>query len=322
MIAIRFEQNRLSLVDDLPIPHIKGEAVVKVVLAGICNTDLEIVKGYASFSGTIGHEFVGIVESSPDTSQEGRRVVGEINAGCGECELCRLGDPRHCPNRTVLGIHKRDGAFAEYLSLPPNNLLVVPDSISDRQAVFAEPLAAACEILEQVEIQPLHRVVVIGDGKLGQLVARVLAMTGCKLTMVGKHPEKMKHIEDLGIECKEPNEVHESALSHYDIAVEASGSQHGLDLALKLVRPRGCIILKSTIHDSVAFDTSRLVVDEITLIGSRCGRFAPALDLLANGKVEVNQLITAEYSLSEGIAAIEMAQKKNSLKVLLRPEQN
>jgi len=319
MKALRFEQNRLALVEDLPIPRIKGEAVVRVALAGICNTDLEIVRGYAGFSGTIGHEFVGIVESSPDHSQIGCRVVGEINVGCGECSLCRFGDPRHCPNRTVLGIQNRDGAFAEYLSLPPDNLLVVPDTVSNRQAVFAEPLAAACEILEQVKIQPGQRVIVIGDGKLGQLIARVLATTGCELTMLGKHPEKMKLTADLGIQCSELAAVNTLARSRYDIIVEASGSPDGLRLALNLVQPRGCVVMKSTFPGSVAIDSSRVVVDEITLIGSRCGRFAPALELLASGKIEVERLITSEYSLSEGIAAVEQAQKANSLKVLLSP---
>jgi threonine dehydrogenase-like Zn-dependent dehydrogenase len=317
MRALRFEQNQLSLAENFPVPQIKGEALVKVVLAGICNTDLEIIRGYAGFSGTIGHEFVGIVESSPDRSLIGRRVVGEINVGCGACALCYSGDPRHCLNRTVLGIEQRDGAFADYLALPPSNLLVLPESISDRQAVFTEPLAAACEILEQVKIQPSHRVIVIGDGKLGQLVVRVLATTGCELTLLGKHPEKIKLTEDLGIYHLELGATNAISLSHYDIAVEASGSPEGLPLAIKLVRPRGCVVLKSTYHDSATFDSSRAVVDEITLIGSRCGRFAPSLELLAAKKVEVERLITDEYDLSEGIAAMKKAQNPDSLKVLL-----
>src|SRR5437868_381944 len=192
MKALRFEKGKLRLIDDAVIPRREGEALVRVTLAGICNTDLEIVRGYAGFTGTLGHEFVGIVEDSPDASQIGQRVVGEINAGCGACELCRAGDARHCANRTVLGIHHRDGAFAEYLSLPPRNLLMVPDAVSDRQAVFTEPLAAACEILDQVEINLPHRVAVIGDGKLGQLIARVLATTKCELKMIGKHADKLK----------------------------------------------------------------------------------------------------------------------------------
>lgn len=319
MKALRFERNQLRLADDAPVPRIEGEALVRVTLAGICNTDLEIIRGYAGFSGTIGHEFVGIVVSSPDRSQEGCRVVGEINAGCGACALCRTGDSRHCPDRTVLGIHQRDGAFAEFLSLPAPNLLVVPDGISDRQAVFTEPLAAACEILEQVKIQPSHRVAVIGDGKLGHLIARVQATTGCELTMIGKHPDKLALAG--GIQGMEVRGLDAPGPSRYDIAVEASGSPDGLRLAIGLVRPRGSVILKSTFHGPAVFDTSRVVVGEITLIGSRCGRFAPALDLLGTGKMGVERLITAEYGLSEGIAAMEQAQQASSLKILLRPEQ-
>ena len=319
MKALRFEKDQLQLVGDVSVPRTEGEALVRVTLAGICNTDLEIVRGYAGFSGTIGHEFVGIVESSPDHSQEGRRVVGEINAGCGTCALCRAGDSRHCPDRTVLGIHRRDGAFAEFLSLPARNLLVVPDGISDHQAVFTEPLAAACEILEQVKIQPSHRVAVIGDGKLGHLIARVLRTTGCELTLIGKHPDKLALAE--GVQRMEASRLDASRPSGFDIAVEASGSPEGLRLAIGLVGARGVVVLKSTFHGPSAFETSRVVVDEITLIGSRCGRFAPALDLLATGRVEVERLITAEYGLSEGIAAMERAQEASALKVLLRPEQ-
>lgn len=318
MRALRFERNQLRLVEDAPVPRIEGEALVRVILAGICNTDLEIVRGYAGFSGTIGHEFVGIVVSSPDRSQEGCRVVGEINAGCGVCALCRAGDPRHCPERTVLGIHRREGAFAEFLSLPGRNLVPVPEGISDRQAVFTEPLAAACEILEQVRIEPAHRVAVIGDGKLGHLIARVLATTGCELTMIGKHPEKLALAE--GIHGIQVRGVDAATPSRFDIAVEASGSPDGLHLALGLVRPRGFVVLKSTFHVAASFDTSRVVVDEITLIGSRCGRFGPALNLLATGNMQVEQLISAEYGLSEGIAAMKQAHETGSLKILLRPE--
>jgi threonine dehydrogenase-like Zn-dependent dehydrogenase len=320
MKALRFDGNQLRLTENAPVPGIEGEALVRVILAGICNTDLEIVRGYAGFSGTIGHEFVGIVVSSPDRSQEGCRVVGEINAGCGVCALCRDGDPRHCSERSVLGIYRRDGAFAEFLSLPARNLLFVPDGISDRQAVFTEPLAAACEILDQVRIEPAHRVVVIGDGKLGQLIARVLATTGCELTMIGKHPEKLALAQ--GIRCMEVRGIDAATPARFDIVVEASGSPDGLRLALGLVRPRGFVVLKSTFHAVASLDTSRVVVDEITLIGSCCGRFAPALDLLATVNMHVEQLISAEYGLSEGIAAMKQARETSSLKILLRPEQH
>jgi len=325
MKALRFEKDELRLIDDAVIPRREDEALVRVTLAGICNTDLEIVRGYAGFTGTLGHEFVGIVEDSPDTAQIGRRVVGEINAGCGACELCRAGDARHCVNRTVLGIHQRDGAFAEYLSLPPRNLFIVPDAVRDRQAVFTEPLAAACEILDQVEIKPEHRVAVIGDGKLGQLIARVLATTGCELKLIGKHADKLRLAVEAGIQTIElaeikPNDdamIKPEMAGHFDFVVEASGAPSGLQLALDLVRPRGAIILKSTFHGQAQLDTWRIVVNEISVIGSRCGRFERALGLLETGSVEVEDLIVGEYRLSDGVAAMNRAQKPGTLKVLL-----
>ena len=314
MNALRFENQHLHLTE-IPVPQRDDEALVRVTTAGICNTDLEIVRGYANFSGTLGHEFVGVVEASPDASQIGCRVVGEINAGCGNCELCRAGDPRHCANRTVLGIVGRDGAFAEYLRLPARNLLKVPDAVSDRQAVFTEPLAAACEILDQVTITPEQRVAVIGDGKLGQLIARVLATTNCNLVLIGKHADKLRLAEQAGITTLLLEQV--DAARQFDFVVEASGAAAGLQLALTLVKPRGAIILKSTFHSAVNLDTSRLVVDEISLIGSRCGRFDKALALLAKGQVDVEPLIAAEYSLNEGVAAMEHAARAGTLKILL-----
>lgn len=316
MKALRFEKGELRLISDLDVPQRPGEALIRVTLAGICSTDLEIVRGYADFCGTLGHEFVGVVEGSPDRSQIGARVVGEINAGCGDCSLCRSGDPRHCPQRAVLGIVNRDGAFAEYLSLPPLNLFVVPDGIPDRAAVFVEPLAAACEILEQVEVTPSHRVIVLGDGKLGQLIARVLATTGCRLTLVGKHPDKLKLATSAGIE---------TALAHAgipggaDVVVEASGSPAGIRQALDLVRPRGTIVLKSTFRETAEIDISRVVVNEIVLVGSRCGRFTRALEFLSRGAADLSALITQEYPLSMGIAAFERASSPGAMKVLLAP---
>ena len=224
MKALRFENQQLHLTD-MPAPNRDGEALVRVTTAGICNTDLEIVRGYANFSGTLGHEFVGIVESSPDPSQISSRVVGEINAGCGQCALCQAGDARHCANRTVLGIVGRDGAFAEYLSLPAVNLLQVPDTVSDRQAVFTEPLAAACEILTQVKITPQHRVAVIGDGKLGQLIARVLATTNCDLLLIGKHADKLQLAAQAGIATSLLSDI--DPARQFDFVVEASGAAAG-----------------------------------------------------------------------------------------------
>jgi len=316
MKALRFENNALR-VADLAMPHRDGEALVRVRLAGICNTDLEIVRGYAGFTGTLGHEFVGVVEDSPDGSQIGFRVVGEINAGCGVCELCLAGDPRHCAGRTVLGIHSRDGAFAEYLSLPPENLLVVPDVVGDRQAVFTEPLAAACELLDQVEIKPAHRVAVIGDGKLGQLIARVLATTECDLLLIGKHPDKLQLAAEVGIKTLELAALRLGPAARFDFVVEASGSPGGLQLALDLVQPRGAIMLKSTFHGAVRLDAWRIVVDEISVIGSRCGRFERALELLAAGAVDLEGLIASEFYLVDGVAAMEQAQRPGTLKVIL-----
>jgi threonine dehydrogenase-like Zn-dependent dehydrogenase len=317
MRVLRFEAGCLQ-VADVPVPQRADEALVRVRLAGICNTDLEIVRGYANFSGTLGHEFVGVVETSPDRSQSGRRVVGEINVGCGQCELCRARDPRHCLRRSALGIHNREGAFAEYLSLPPQNLLPVPETVSDRQAVFAEPLAAACEILEQVAIKPTHRVAVIGDGKLGQLIARVLATTGCDLTLIGKHADKLRLATAAGIKTVELNNLTIEPAARFDFVVEASGAASGLQLALDLVRARGAIILKSTFHGAVELDTARIVVDEISLIGSRCGRFERALELLATNQVNVEPLIAGEFALADGVAAMAQAQQPGVLKILLR----
>ncbi|MCI0524535.1 MAG: alcohol dehydrogenase catalytic domain-containing protein [Acidobacteria bacterium] len=319
MKALRLDNNELQLAD-APLPRRRSEALVRMTMAGICNTDIEIARGYAGFSGVLGHEFVGVVEDSPDRSQIGRRVVGEINAGCGQCELCRDNDPRHCPNRTVLGIRGRDGAFAEYLSLPPRNLLTVPENVSDRQAVFTEPLAAACAILEQVEITDSVRVAVIGDGKLGQLISRVIGALKCDLTLIGKHADKLElaaraGIKSIKLEDLETREI--DTASRFDFVVEASGSASGLGLALDLVRPRGAVILKSTFHGDVQLNTSRIVVNEIRVIGSRCGRFENALRLLESGEINVEPLIAREYELADGVEAMAEAQRPGTLKVLL-----
>lgn len=318
MQALRFEQGALKLAEVPPVIR-PGEARVRVTLAGICNTDVEIVRGYANFSGTLGHEFVGVVEASPDPQQIGQRVVGEINVGCGLCAPCQQQDARHCAQRNVLGIRQRDGAFAEYLSLPPQNLLPVPAQVSDRAAVFTEPLAAAHALLEQVSLSAAQRVAVIGDGKLGQLIARVLATTGCDLLLIGKHQDKLELAARVGIQGIELVELRARGLREFDYVIEASGAASGFDLALDLVKPRGTVILKSTFHGALTFDSARLVVNEITVRGSRCGRFAPALALLANGQVEVESLIAQEFALRDGVAALQQAQQPGILKVLLRP---
>lgn len=321
MKALQYQNGHLSLNDlPLPAPGPEGEALVRVILAGICNTDLEIVRGYAGFSGTLGHEFVGVVEESPAPALIGQRVVGEINAGCGHCDLCRAGDSRHCPGRTVLGIVGRDGAFAEYLRLPVGNLLVVPDSVSNRAAVFTEPLAAAAEILDQVTIGPADRVAVLGDGKLGQLVARVLRTAGCDLTLIGKHEAKLKLADEAGIRTLLKDELSAESRHRFDIVVEATGSPSGFEMALGLTRPRGVLVLKSTFHGAVAIDLSRIVVDEISLIGSRCGRFERALELLAAGAVDPSPLISSCYPIDRAVEALTEAGRKGVMKVLLGEE--
>ncbi len=314
MRALFFEQ-RLQLVADYPAPEpAPGEALVRVRLAGVCNTDIELTRGYRQFRGVPGHEFVGVVERAPyGPAWEGRRVVGEINAACGDCPTCRAGRPTHCPHRTTLGIGGRDGAFAEYLTLPLVNLHPVPDSIPDEAAVFVEPLAAACEILEQVHVRPTDRVTVLGDGKLGLLCAQVLALTGCDLMLVGRHREKLAIAARRGIATTLEGETEPGA----DIVVEATGSPAGYAAARRLVRPRGTLVLKSTYHGTLEADLTGIVVDEITLVGSRCGPFPPAIRLLEKGLVDVLSLIQARYPLSEAGAAFEHAARRGSLKVLV-----
>lgn len=320
MHALRVDKKNLAL-KDIARPEAGDEALVRVHLSGICNTDLEIARGYAGFKGTIGHEFVGVVEASPDDKLVGQRVVGEINAGCGTCPLCAAGDPRHCPNRTVLGIVGRDGAHAEYLRLPLANLLPVPDMIVDEHAVFAEPLAAACGIMERVDIKPEHHVAVIGDGKLGLLCAQAIALSGASVLLIGKHAEKLRIAERRGIETATPK-AGAKRKREFDVVVEASGSPSGFVGALEMLQPRGTLVLKSTFQGPGKLDEinqARLVVDEITITGSRCGRFQPALDLLKKGAIDIDSLISEEYPLARGVHAMERAGKKGVLKVLLRP---
>ena len=308
-----------AFLDDVPVPGSNGEALVRVVKSGICNTDLEIIRGYAGFSGTIGHEFVGVVEACKEAPHlVGKRVVGEINAGCGECVLCWAGDERHCPTRTVLGIHGRDGAHAEFLTLPTRNLLEVPDSVPDTSAVFAEPLAAAYGICEQVEIGSETKVAVVGDGKLGLLCAMTARLRSNSLALIGKHPEKMDIVGKLGVDMILLGEERAKEKS-FDVVIEASGSESGFATALSLVRPRGKIVLKSTFEGMPTWDAARIVVDEISVIGSRCGRLAPAVDLLASKRVNVEDLIAEDLPLRDGVAALGRAGQKGSLKVLLSP---
>lgn len=318
MQAVVFD-GQLRLVSSYPIPQpAPGEVRIRTTLAGICNTDLEVVRGYAGFHGVLGHEFVGVVDQADEPALVGQRVVGEINAYCGVCETCLTGRTSHCPSRTALGIRGRDGALAEYFCLPARNLHPVPQGIPDELAVFTEPLAAACEILEQVHVQPSDRVVVVGDGKLGLLAAQVLALTGCDLLVVGHHEKKLAILSARGISTQ----LGEGDLAHHaDLVVEATGRREGLQTARRLVRPRGTIVLKSTYHGLVEADLSSLVVDEITLVGSRCGPFPAALRLLARGLVDVLPLVEAEYPLGRALAAFEHAGQRGALKVLVRAAQ-
>ncbi|MDX1501464.1 MAG: alcohol dehydrogenase catalytic domain-containing protein [Thermoanaerobaculia bacterium] len=318
MIGVWLEQRRLSLREDLPEPAPgEDEAVVRVTLAGICNTDLELVRGYYPFTGVPGHEFVGVVDAGPPELL-GRRVVGEINArppGCG-CEACRAGRTTHCERRTVLGIVGRDGAFAQRLALPAENLHPVPDGVPDEAAVFVEPLAAALRIREQIDVEPDDRVLVVGDGKLGQLIARALAATGCRLTVAGRHEAKLAPLRRLGIAAVAASELDRAG--PFDVAVDAAGNPGGFDLARRALRPGGTLVMKSTYAGRLELDASSLVVDEITVVGSRCGPFSPALELLARGELDPRPLISARYPLSEALAALDHAAQRGALKVLLR----
>jgi threonine dehydrogenase-like Zn-dependent dehydrogenase len=328
MKALRYENQTLS-VADVAKPQPNGEALVRVTLSGICNTDLEIARGYAGFEGTLGHEFVGVIESvsearasagapMPVNPRPGDRVVGEINAGCGVCDLCRSGDSRHCPGRTVLGIVRRDGAHAEFLTLPIVNLLPVPPEISDECAVFTEPVAAACGILERVAVNEETKIAVIGDGKLGLLCAQVLATTGANVTVIGKHESKLQIAQRRGIETTlTGNATHRAR--EFDVVVEASGSPSGFDLALDLLHPRGVLVLKSTFHGVTEINAARIVVDEISVVGSRCGRFAPALELLKARAIDVESLISEDFKLFDGLRAMSRAADSGVMKVLLHP---
>ena len=317
MRGIWLEDRRLQVCDDLDRPEVlQGEALVRVRLAGICQTDLEMAKGYYPFTGIPGHEFVGEIELAPDQpSRDGERVVGEINAVCGQCALCLRGLTHHCLDRTVLGIVGRNGAFAEYLLLPLKNLHRVPDSVSDESAVFAEPLAAALQILEQVQVRPSDQILLIGAGKLGQLIARVLLHAGCSLKVMARHSSQIDLVAKLGAELIGEEECPKQ---QFDIVVEASGTAQGVSLARLAVRPAGTIILKSTYKGEAVLDLASFVVDEIRLVGSRCGPFSPALRLLEKAVIDPTDLISEVHQLNDGIQALEEASRAGVLKVLLR----
>jgi threonine dehydrogenase-like Zn-dependent dehydrogenase len=317
MQALILTGGQLAYRRDYPSPTPPpGEALIRVTTAGICATDLEIVKGYASFSGVLGHEFVGVVEQSSDPAWIGRRVVGGINAGCGRCPTCLSAGPEHCPERTVLGIIGRDGAFADYLTLPQANLIGVPDEVADEWAVFTEPLAAALRICEQITVRPAARIAVVGPGRLGLLVGQTLALTGGQVTMLGRGDASLALPAQFGLAT---GLIDEAPAESFDLVIEATGNEAGLAHSLRLVRPLGSLVLKSTFAGRAAVDLSRLVVKEVTVIGSRCGPFAPALRLLAQRAIQVKPLIAASYPLAQGLEALDHAARPGVRKVLLRP---
>lgn len=319
MKAIVFDEE-LKLVNDYkkPVPQ-KGEALVRVTLAGICNTDFEITKGYMGYKGVLGHEAVGVVEEINDNDQSllGKRVVAEISYGCKKtnCPYCAEKLYRHCPDRHTLGIWRKDGVFAEYFTMPLETLFEVPDNVTDEQAVFVEPLAAACEISEQLHIKPFQKVIVLGDGKLGLITALELNSQNVDVTLVGKHQNKLDIAKAQGVKTKLLNDLKVEKV--YDVVVEATGSISGFETALALTKPRGVLVLKSTIAASKEFNLAPIVIDEITVLGSRCGQFPAALRLLQAERIDFSPLISARYKADEAIKAFEKNKEKDVLKVLI-----
>jgi threonine dehydrogenase-like Zn-dependent dehydrogenase len=330
--ALTVSDGELRFRSDYPLPKpAPGEALIRVILAGICSTDLEIVKGYGGgFQGVLGHEFVGLVESVGDDADEewiGRRVVGTINLGCRKCQVCLSDGPEHCPNRTVLGIHGKDGVFAEYVTLPTLNLLAVPEKVADDEAVFTEPLAAALRIRDQIRIRPSSRVAVVGPGRLGLLIGQVLVLGGTDVTILGRRPESLELPDGLGLRTGIVDEQEDNA---FDLVVEATGNEAGFAHSLRIVRPQGSLVLKSTFHGQANINLTKLVVGEIRVIGSRCGPFEPALGLLkassndplakkAGIGIQVKPLVEGEYQLQDGLTALAHAARPGARKIHLRP---
>ena len=313
MQALWLEQNKIDL-RDVVAPRKPDEALIKIRKAGICSTDLELVKGYYPYTGILGHEFVGEVVEADDPSWIGQRVVGEINVVCNQCEQCLNGRSTHCENRTVLGIVNRDGTFAEFTQLPIANLHRVPDSVPDEMAVFTEPLAAALEIQQQIQIKPTDRVLLVGAGRLGQLIAQTLALTGCELRVVARHAHQQHLLQARGIRIIDEEEIQPW---RWDAVVEATGSPSGFELARKAVRPRGILVMKSTYKGEMNVNFSSIVVDEIQIVGSRCGPFEPALRLMESRQVDPTVLIAEEFKLGDALNAFERAAETGVLKVLL-----
>lgn len=314
MQAVCLSQGQVA-VQTVPIPtRPSGFALLRLRCAGICNTDLELQRGYYGFAGIPGHEFVADVVACDDARLLGQRVVGDINLACGQCEWCQRDMGRHCPTRTVLGIVRHAGAFAEYFTLPTANLHVLPDSLPDEQAVFTEPVAAACEILEQVTMPPAADVAVLGDGKLGLLIAQVLQASGKQAHLFGHHPSKLAIAERRGVRVSLAAELPSAA---FQWTVDATGSAAGLAQAIRMTQPRGTVVMKSTVHEPVQLDMAPVIVNEISLVGSRCGLFPPALNLLAQGKLAVEEMVATRYPLAQAAQAFEHAARRGTLKVLL-----
>jgi threonine dehydrogenase-like Zn-dependent dehydrogenase len=315
MLGLYYD-GELKLRVDLPMPEPgPGEALIKIMAAGICNTDKEIAGGYMDFVGVPGHEFVGVVAAADEPELLGKRVVGEINCPCGVCPLCLSGKGNHCRDRTTIGISGRDGAFAEYMTLPVANLRVIPDTLPLYSAVFVEPLAACFRISEQVHVNPAHRVAVLGDGKLGLMAAQVLRLSGCALLAVGRYPHKLKILDRLGVTTVMEKDLDTS--ERFDLVIESTGSPEGFYLARSLVDATGTIVQKSTYVESLSVDISSLVVDEVSVIGSRCGPFEPAIRALLRGLVNVQELIDRRFPLEMGLQAFEYAMRDEALKVIL-----
>jgi alcohol dehydrogenase len=318
MRALFFDGLMLHFIENYHAPDPEeNEALVRILMAGICATDIEITKGYKGFKGIPGHEFVGVVDAVNGgyPGLVGKKVVGEISFGCSKCEYCLKGTEKHCLARTTLGISERDGVFAEFVTVPLKNLWEVPDGLADDIAVFTEPLASVFEILEQIHITPTDKCVVLGDGKLGLLVALVLSRTWSTTILVGKHDSKLSIAAEQGVVTRRFSEL--QVRPSYDVVVEATGSSQGLELALGLIKPRGTLVLKTTTAEKTEIDSSRIVVDEVRVIGSRCGPFPPALGALTKGRINVRPLISAVYPFNKALTAFERAKEKEVIKVLL-----
>ncbi len=312
--------NKLELKQDFEKPTPKeNEALIKVKLVGICNTDYEITKGYMGYNGILGHEFVGVVEeiNGEDKSLLGKRVVGEINLGCKNCDYCAKGLERHCPNRQTLGIFNKDGCFADYVTLPLSNLLEVNEKINDETAVFVEPLAAALEILEQLHIKPYEKVCVLGDGKLGLITALALNASNVDVTLVGKHKNKLDIAKEQNVKTMLLENLKQEDNKSFDVVVEATGRVSGFETSLSLVKPRGVLVLKSTIATGKELNLAPIVIDEITVLGSRCGQFAPALRLMEKNVIDFSKLVSAKLSFDDAVLGFEKNKEKNTIKILL-----